>query len=470
MSTKIAKSSVSKAPFSPRSASVGNVSTKKTVTKTKPKTQSKDVAKTSVKSTGSKEKGMSKGTTNVQGGNIGILIGTKVGVANTYVLNQNITTSNNSSNSKYIPPGNNYVPSTSNTSMIYNSSGTRSTYTPGYSQPQKSNDKTQSSSSAYLDRPKSVEISKNATQPKNNSIGVVPASSDRPAESYPTPKEERDAAEKQQQYALKHPKIVTTVPPKTVKPIKKPKPNKTKTVLKPKPAPEPTFFESEINPFIKLNNKQIKGLKTGASLALSMLPIIGDAKDLAEFITGKDLITGQKLSKLERVAALVSVCIPYVSAAGVVAAKGAVKQGGKQVFKKVSKETGEKLLNELGEDGLQEISEKMLKKLDANDLKKVEETLEKAEKERKTKEVLEKAVDGGKIGGKGGRYSKIYYKGTTKVDGELRDISRIVYQRTDIDWEWIDPETGLTNKQLAQKGLAPYWQDGTKIELHHLLQ
>lgn len=45
-----------------------------------------------------------------------------------------------------------------------------------------------------------------------------------------------------------------------------------------------------------------------------------------------------------------------------------------------------------------------------------------------------------------------------------------VHQRNDIDWNRIDPATGLTNKQLAQVGSAPYANDGTKIELHHLLQ
>ena len=34
----------------------------------------------------------------------------------------------------------------------------------------------------------------------------------------------------------------------------------------------------------------------------------------------------------------------------------------------------------------------------------------------------------------------------------------------------IDSATGVTNKQLTQAGSAPYANDGTKIELHHLLQ
>lgn len=45
-----------------------------------------------------------------------------------------------------------------------------------------------------------------------------------------------------------------------------------------------------------------------------------------------------------------------------------------------------------------------------------------------------------------------------------------MYQRNDIDWDRVDTITGLTNKQLAKAGMAPYANDGTKIELHHLLQ
>ena len=69
-----------------------------------------------------------------------------------------------------------------------------------------------------------------------------------------------------------------------------------------------------------------------------------------------------------------------------------------------------------------------------------------------------------------GRYSKVEYEGSVKVNGEIRDVSRRVYQRNDIDWDRIDPKSGLTNKEIALKGNAPFANDGTKIELHHLLQ
>ncbi|MRX54941.1 hypothetical protein HMPREF3291_24475 [Bacillus sp. HMSC76G11] len=67
-------------------------------------------------------------------------------------------------------------------------------------------------------------------------------------------------------------------------------------------------------------------------------------------------------------------------------------------------------------------------------------------------------------------YKVVDFTGSTKVDGEIRDISRRVFQRIDIDYKRIDPNTGLTNLQLMKKGRAPIWQDGTVIELHHLIQ
>ena len=70
----------------------------------------------------------------------------------------------------------------------------------------------------------------------------------------------------------------------------------------------------------------------------------------------------------------------------------------------------------------------------------------------------------------GVKYFKVHYKAITKIDGKLKDISRDVYQRDDIDWNRVDPETNLTNQELAEKGTAPYANDGTKIELHHLTQ
>jgi Pre-toxin TG len=45
-----------------------------------------------------------------------------------------------------------------------------------------------------------------------------------------------------------------------------------------------------------------------------------------------------------------------------------------------------------------------------------------------------------------GKYRSIDYSGTVKVDGVERDVSRRVFQNSDIDWEQIHPESGLSNK------------------------
>ncbi|RUO80217.1 hypothetical protein CWI84_06175 [Idiomarina tyrosinivorans] len=46
-----------------------------------------------------------------------------------------------------------------------------------------------------------------------------------------------------------------------------------------------------------------------------------------------------------------------------------------------------------------------------------------------------------------------------------------VYQRDDlIDSARIDVQTGMSNKQLMENGLAPYGPDGQKINIHHMLQ
>ena len=68
------------------------------------------------------------------------------------------------------------------------------------------------------------------------------------------------------------------------------------------------------------------------------------------------------------------------------------------------------------------------------------------------------------------KYTPVQYKGSIKYKNETVDVSRKVYQRNDIDWNYVEKKSGLTNKQLALKGEAPYGIDGKKINLHHLTQ
>ena len=68
------------------------------------------------------------------------------------------------------------------------------------------------------------------------------------------------------------------------------------------------------------------------------------------------------------------------------------------------------------------------------------------------------------------RFTRIRFEGTVKVNGELRDVSRRVYQRNDIDFDYVDPKTGKTNLQLMQAGRPPIGNDEKPIELHHVIQ
>ncbi|WP_312025613.1 HNH/ENDO VII family nuclease [Listeria booriae] len=54
--------------------------------------------------------------------------------------------------------------------------------------------------------------------------------------------------------------------------------------------------------------------------------------------------------------------------------------------------------------------------------------------------------------------------------GVERDVSRTVHQLENLNFNRVDEATGLTNLELMQKDRAPYWHDGSKIELHHTIQ
>ena len=56
-----------------------------------------------------------------------------------------------------------------------------------------------------------------------------------------------------------------------------------------------------------------KGAKAGASFATSCIPYVGDAKDVQEAVTGKDLITGEKLTGSDRVLTIASAGLPFVT-------------------------------------------------------------------------------------------------------------------------------------------------------------
>lgn len=71
-----------------------------------------------------------------------------------------------------------------------------------------------------------------------------------------------------------------------------------------------------------------------------------------------------------------------------------------------------------------------------------------------------------------GKVKKNYFEGTKRVrsTGEIRNLSRDVYQRIDIDWNMTVPGEKMTNLEWALKGNAPRGLDGYPIELHHFTQ
>lgn len=68
------------------------------------------------------------------------------------------------------------------------------------------------------------------------------------------------------------------------------------------------------------------------------------------------------------------------------------------------------------------------------------------------------------------RFTRVQYEGTVKVNGEIRDVSRRVYQRNDIDFEYVNPKTGISNLDRMREGKAPIGNDGKPVQLHHVLQ
>ena len=73
-----------------------------------------------------------------------------------------------------------------------------------------------------------------------------------------------------------------------------------------------------------------KGAKAGASFATSCIPYVGDAKDIQEAVTGKDLITGEKLSGIDRALTITAAGLPVVSGPML----KSVKEGGTIAVKK----------------------------------------------------------------------------------------------------------------------------------------
>ena len=133
----------------------------------------------------------------------------------------------------------------------------------------------------------------------------------------------------------------------------------------------------------------------------------------------------------------------------------------------MSKEDAQKYL-----DFLENGSKEGLTEAEIRGIGKVDEAL--ALKKVNPEELLElRKQQLGNVGESGSStklYSPVEYKGSVKVNGEVRDVSRRVYQRNDIDINYYDEVTGLTNLERMQAGTPPIGSDGKQIQLHHILQ
>lgn len=67
-------------------------------------------------------------------------------------------------------------------------------------------------------------------------------------------------------------------------------------------------------------------------------------------------------------------------------------------------------------------------------------------------------------------FSRVWFEGSVKVGGFERDVSRSVHQRNDIDFNYCDPKSKMTNLERMQAGKAPIGNDGKAVQLHHVLQ
>lgn len=68
------------------------------------------------------------------------------------------------------------------------------------------------------------------------------------------------------------------------------------------------------------------------------------------------------------------------------------------------------------------------------------------------------------------KFKPVHFIGTVKVNGVEKDITRRVYQRKDIDFNFKDPESGKNNLERMLEGKPPIGIDGKPIQLHHLIQ
>ncbi|MGQ3380777.1 HNH/ENDO VII family nuclease [Priestia endophytica] len=196
-----------------------------------------------------------------------------------------------------------------------------------------------------------------------------------------------------------------------------------------------------------------------ASFAVDFVPFLGGIKAADEARTGKQHFTGAKLDATDRTIAAASVLgggfVKWTGKGAKAVLKG--KPLSEQTHLKWNKKTGE------------------VKKHTPKKPEKTETPIKTKRKRRaKQPNFVGKEVT---LDWLGDGYKAVEIEGTVKVGGVERNISRRVYQRVDIDWDYV-PETkkarGMSNRELIAKRKPPYVIDKNgveaKVELHHLIQ
>ena len=132
----------------------------------------------------------------------------------------------------------------------------------------------------------------------------------------------------------------------------------------------------------------------------------------------------------------------------------------------------EEYVNKLSKENIDAVEIKKITNSYLNDIQVIDKDVYKKLTESRVRSVDQVECGISEVGSKAKSklYNPVDFNGTVKVNGEVRSVSRRVYQRGDIDINYFDENTGLTNLERMKKGKAPIGSDGNPIQLHHLTQ
>ncbi|SET16721.1 HNH/ENDO VII family nuclease [[Clostridium] polysaccharolyticum] len=311
--------------------------------------------------------------------------------------------------------------------------------------------------------------------------GTSASSMNRPAESYEAQKKALEAAKNKKTSTngtTKHP----TLKPVAIKvpAAQKKKDSSEKGYSNNRPAKSYTHVkdytptasrEGAGKPFYH-SGTVAKGVASGVA---GLLPYAGDVKDVQEAVTGRDLITGTKLTKGERIVTGAAAVLPVVSGPMLKTAGKGVTIAAKEApevikgVEKTVKKAGPKAVSK-ADEGIKAAKKAVVKKGE-----KIKDATVKGGKKTE-KAVKENVSEAKRVAGtvhKGGKDSTgyKYWKESINFQGNK------VYQRNDLfdpaqvsSWKDRGKTVTGTNVERMAGGRAPIGYDGKSVNLHHLLQ